>query len=736
MRKALAVLTPQQLATLDEHKTVDDFYEALHRMVSNTETLPDAPATDNVINTFTRRYLDIVRDEPVRRTHRATRGLPKVEHDMLEAERPPKIPVASLNGLLEERHAIQNAWIVAKIEQESGLRMADKSWQDSIFGWLNNVAMPDYKYCGAGTDIVAHMLNDVTPINELDAMCRAHDVAYMVGASKIASKAVPDGSGEGYRDIADKKLLAGVQALSLQNIKNDVSDWALKMVYDGITTARKTPMDFVGTGVPLSKAEKLERSARVSGYEKTLKGLNNHIRNRATPEELGRVVAQTVLQDGKPVASAEEFMKISDLIGAPIGYVRQQLGESPPLAPTLLGDKFIETLKKTVAQDIPEKRVVDTPLPKAEEQPPAMPPKKQAGLIEGARGTIAEGGRPLETPASATYGVVRPKSDHALLLKELREAYVNTPAEIRGDPHAIAEYLHGIFPNLDADTAEAVIGAGSATIDGLIGSLAQLIEYEHKHSGEDEAKMEHTPVLTKEDEALVIEPIFKSARQWDRERLRATESQTMAESVAVAQAGGVAPVGSSAIGGSTVESGKLPNPVMAQIAPPIIGERNARSTLIIEGPDAVKLTEHQKEMSRRWYSNFMWVDEGYGNGNIERLPWDEKSGEYRNSLYRASKVNENIRYSGALFDGGQTMTPVPQQSKDSHYRHQVPMIPDVQNRQAFQRANELPARAGRSIEMIRDNPNAHMLRKTQVFAKDMRLYHPNVVADSRGVTRV
>jgi hypothetical protein len=243
-------------------------------------------------------------------------------------------------------------------------------------------------------------------------------------------------------------------------------------------------------------------------------------------------------------------------------------------------------------------------------------------------------------------------------------------------------------------------------------------------------------------EAVRSEAMAKLATEAGRRRLIEEERQrlvalgvaqnrALAAALALYSGGGVAPVGSSALNDASVV-GNVPS--MPQMMPPIIGERNMRSTLIREGADAVRLTQHQKEMTRRWYENFKWVDEGFGNGNQERLPWDEKSGEYQNSLYRAEMVNQHIRYSGELFDGGQRLTPVPQLSAHGHYRRQIPMIPDVQNHQAMQRANALPAGAGRPIQFMRDN--RQMTPKGQLFSKDYRLEHPQVIANERGVTRV
>ena len=712
---ALSTLTGAELRKLQGARTRWEYYDMLYDLV-NKKGIVVITTTPEERLVASKHFRTLVEDEA--KEPPETPSDADVDMSASDAKPAPKTrkgrgsrnpafkaehaPPQKLAELFAESRKLSASLFLDTVVAKTGLSIEEPTWFDTwVTGAANKALMRGYKYCGGGTDIVGNLRNAVPPLNELDRACRLHDIEYTwlaghagAGLDISAQKQTADKRlhdkiteliGEHSGDPADRGV-RGIPIADLSFAESVVRLGFMAMPWDAVGKATKR----------VSLQEQQEAQARATTTEARLDEVEAQIKRQSTTENFAEVVRELAAKDGDPDLSPQELIDIADLTNIPHAEV-QRLWGAP--AEKLAGhnieaDPTKEAMPKQDAK-AKLKAEIDRFLRSTTGDKDQAEKIKQHFSLKASRKDIAS----IQSNARS-YGDSLDKLANLIIAEHpLPKAALESKDEPQ-DPVAEAQAMEGKEPVTVQDEAGADIG--------------------------------FTPIDLRSFQKDVIEPVQRAASA----RINAEyEAEALRQNVAKFR-GGEAPAGSSAIGAPTIQSAQLPNVAMPQIAPPIIGERNMRSTLIRESADAVKLTAHQKEMNRRWYENFKWVDEGFGNGNLERLPWDEKSGEYSNSLYRAQKVNEHIRYSGELFDGGQRLTRIPQQSAESRYRHQVPMIPDVQNHQAWQRAGPLPARAGRPIQMMRDNPNDHLTRKEQLFARDMRGYHPQVVADSRGVTRV
>jgi hypothetical protein len=166
-------------------------------------------------------------------------------------------------------------------------------------------------------------------------------------------------------------------------------------------------------------------------------------------------------------------------------------------------------------------------------------------------------------------------------------------------------------------------------------------------------------------------------------------------------------------------------------AKPVIGERNMRPTLFREEGDTVKLSNAQEQENRLFYENFTWIDAGFGNGNIQRIPGEAYAGKdiANNRLYDAQVKNEMLKYSGDLFVGTQQYRKKYNVSRQTRNLVRRPMFSTVQHHQQFIRDSSLPAGAGRYHQMARDNPS--WIPSKNVNSKVGHLFYPDVVDGQR-----
>lgn len=166
-------------------------------------------------------------------------------------------------------------------------------------------------------------------------------------------------------------------------------------------------------------------------------------------------------------------------------------------------------------------------------------------------------------------------------------------------------------------------------------------------------------------------------------------------------------------------------------AKPVIGERNMRPTLFREEGDTVKLSNAQEQENRLFYENFTWIDAGFGNGNIQRIPGEAYAGKdiANNRLYDAQVKNEMLKYSGDLFVGTQQYRKKYNVSQQTRNLVRRPMFSTVQHHQQFIRDSSLPAGAGRYHQMARDNPS--WIPSKNVNSKVGHLFYPDVVDGQR-----
>jgi len=166
-------------------------------------------------------------------------------------------------------------------------------------------------------------------------------------------------------------------------------------------------------------------------------------------------------------------------------------------------------------------------------------------------------------------------------------------------------------------------------------------------------------------------------------------------------------------------------------AKPVVGERNMRPLLFREEGDTIKLTQFEENENRLFYENFTWVDSGFGNGNIQRLPGSLYAGKdlANNRLYDAQMRNEKLKFSGRLFTGPQQYRKKYDISAQTRKLIEVPMFSTVQNHQEFIRDSSLPAGAGRPHQMARDEVS--FIRRKNVNNKVGRLFYPDLVDGKR-----
>lgn len=166
-------------------------------------------------------------------------------------------------------------------------------------------------------------------------------------------------------------------------------------------------------------------------------------------------------------------------------------------------------------------------------------------------------------------------------------------------------------------------------------------------------------------------------------------------------------------------------------AKPVVGERNMRPTLFREEGDTIELSRRQEQENRMFYENFTWIDAGFGNGNIQRLPNEMYAGRdiANNRLYDAQVKNQMLKYSGDLFVGNQQYRKKYDISARTRRLVKTPMHSTVQHHQQFIRDSSLPAGAGRKHQMARDNPS--WMPEKNVNSRVGHLYYPDVVDGNR-----
>ena len=166
-------------------------------------------------------------------------------------------------------------------------------------------------------------------------------------------------------------------------------------------------------------------------------------------------------------------------------------------------------------------------------------------------------------------------------------------------------------------------------------------------------------------------------------------------------------------------------------AKPVVGERNMRPTLFREEGDTVKLSNRQEQENRLFYENFTWIDAGFGNGNIQRIPGQVYAGKdiANNRLYTAQVKNDVLKYSGNLFVGNQQYRKKYNISANTRNLVRRPMFSTVQHHQEFVRDSSLPAGAGRKHQMARDNPS--WIPSKNVNSRVGHLFYPDVVDGQR-----
>jgi hypothetical protein len=162
----------------------------------------------------------------------------------------------------------------------------------------------------------------------------------------------------------------------------------------------------------------------------------------------------------------------------------------------------------------------------------------------------------------------------------------------------------------------------------------------------------------------------------------------------------------------------------------IVGERYMRPLLFQGNADSVTLSKAEEEDNQRWFENFSWVDSGWGNGNQQRLPWNDPITNARsgNTILDAQKRNQRLRFAGKQYYGPAEYRPSRFPSGSTRRFVEVPMIPTTQIRQQMMRANALPARPG-PIRMPRENDIFPPMKDRNSL--ETRLYYPDLVDGSR-----
>lgn len=167
---------------------------------------------------------------------------------------------------------------------------------------------------------------------------------------------------------------------------------------------------------------------------------------------------------------------------------------------------------------------------------------------------------------------------------------------------------------------------------------------------------------------------------------------------------------------------------MEPIGIPIVGERSMRPMAFRMEGDEVTPTEQQVRQNQLWLENFTWIDEGHGLGNQERLPWNLGGGAAKNSLFRAQKINEAIRYGGELYNGEQEIREVKPMSASTRRLYRQPMMSTNMRQQEFVRNGPMPAGLGRKIQMYRDTQTTPYDQRNN---RSTHLIHGDVVDGKR-----
>lgn len=175
--------------------------------------------------------------------------------------------------------------------------------------------------------------------------------------------------------------------------------------------------------------------------------------------------------------------------------------------------------------------------------------------------------------------------------------------------------------------------------------------------------------------------------------------------------------------------------------PPIVAEREMRPFLMISNGEDVKLTQEQVLDNKRFYEHFKWIEDGSAyTDNQVKMPWESVLKKSKNKLYTAKKVNEQLRYSGYLYDGGQYVCHKPRPTEATIKHWSQPMIPEIQH-PSFARMIPISQRVkkplngrGRPIEFFRDTSAVPFMR---VYGKGTELEHPSIIVSKSGeVVRV
>jgi hypothetical protein len=167
---------------------------------------------------------------------------------------------------------------------------------------------------------------------------------------------------------------------------------------------------------------------------------------------------------------------------------------------------------------------------------------------------------------------------------------------------------------------------------------------------------------------------------------------------------------------------------MEKVGEPLVGERAMRPMIFREEGDTVEPSTDERKQNLLWLENFNWIDEGHGNGNQQRVPWEFGGGLSKNTLFNAQQRNEIVKYSGNLYVGPQHIRKKKEMSDRTKFMMTQTMTPTTQNRQRFIRNGALPAGLGRPIKMYRNNELVPFARR---YEKETRLVHPDVVDNVR-----
>lgn len=163
----------------------------------------------------------------------------------------------------------------------------------------------------------------------------------------------------------------------------------------------------------------------------------------------------------------------------------------------------------------------------------------------------------------------------------------------------------------------------------------------------------------------------------------------------------------------------------------ITGERSMRADLTQLGGDYVKLTPDEKARNIAFYSSLNFVKTGNGNGNQQIVPFSYKGWAPNNRLIDLDNRQTSLRYGGHLNFGNTFTQSYKSPSRSTLHKFGVCGIPSNQHNQQWMAVAPTSAMGyqartvGQPIQF--SNRETQPTMHTEIYSKDRRLFHANVV---------